>query len=358
LTRRGISGLSGSHALQLHRVPAALLRARTRHDPTPWAQVVIRLLRNALADDPWDNPPAGPLWRSLLPHILTALEPDRVLDDRLAPEAIALLRGAGGYLQSRGDPQAAGPLLERVYAFSKDRLDPDDPAMLDVVNDLADNLYDLGDFQQARTLARRHSHSPTPGHRRRSPVNARLGRQRRQRPARAGRLSPGPHPAPGHPCPPPPGPGQRPSGTLTAASNLAIDLLRLGDYQQARTLHEDILARRRRLQGEDHRDTLTAAHNLAVDLSVLGEHAQARTLNEDILVRRRRILGEDHPHTLRSAQNLARDLSALGDYQRARALLETTLNRYRQVLGNDHIYTRQSTHDLSEVLRALDDNPP
>jgi hypothetical protein len=44
LTRRGMAGLGGSHALQVHRVPAALLRARTRHDPTPWPQVVVRLL--------------------------------------------------------------------------------------------------------------------------------------------------------------------------------------------------------------------------------------------------------------------------------------------------------------------------
>jgi Tetratricopeptide repeat len=40
----------------------------------------------------------------------------------------------------------------------------------------------------------------------------------------------------------------------------------------------------------------------------LGEYQRARELDEDILARRRRILGEDHPRTLTSARNLAADL--------------------------------------------------
>jgi hypothetical protein len=65
--------------------------------------------------------------------------------------------------------------------------------------------------------------------------------------------------------------------------------------------------------GEDHPETLTSASRLAADLHALGEHQQARTLDEDTLTRRRRILGEDHPDTLTSAHNLAADLHALGE---------------------------------------------
>ena len=65
--------------------------------------------------------------------------------------------------------------------------------------------------------------------------------------------------------------------------------------------------------GEDHPDTLTSASNLAVDLRNLGEYQAARELDEDTLARRRRVLGEDHSQTLRSADNLARDLRALGE---------------------------------------------
>ena len=76
-------------------------------------------------------------------------------------------------------------------------------------------------------------------------------------------------------------------------------LYELGDYQQARTLDEDTLARSRRVLGEDHRDTLASASNLAVDLSALGDYEQARTLDEDTLARSRRVLGRGpprHPH--------------------------------------------------------------
>jgi hypothetical protein len=46
---------------------------------------------------------------------------------------------------------------------------------------------------------------------------------------------------------------------------------KLGEYQQARALDEDTLARRRRVLGDDHPDTVTSASNLAADLRVLGE---------------------------------------------------------------------------------------
>ena len=99
--------------------------------------------------------------------------------------------------------------------------------------------------------------------------------------------------------------GEDHPSTLASANNLAIDLTNLGEYQAARDLDEDTLARRRRVLGEDHPDTLSSANNLAIDLANLGEYQAARELDEDTLARRRRVLGEDHPDTLPSANNLA-----------------------------------------------------
>ena len=45
----------------------------------------------------------------------------------------------------------------------------------------------------------------------------------------------------------------------------------LGEYQAARELDQDTVARRRRVSGEDHPDTLASASNLAEDLRALGE---------------------------------------------------------------------------------------
>ncbi|MET0426482.1 MAG: FxSxx-COOH system tetratricopeptide repeat protein, partial [Actinoplanes sp.] len=79
--------------------------------------------------------------------------------------------------------------------------------------------------------------------------------------------------------------------TLSAANNLAAIHHQLGHYQQAHDLHQETLARYRRLLGEDHSHTLGAATNLAVTLSQLGDHERARQLNEDTLTRRRRVFG-------------------------------------------------------------------
>jgi tetratricopeptide (TPR) repeat protein len=141
--------------------------------------------------------------------------------------------------------------------------------------------------------------------------------------------------------------------TLTSANNLAIDLHELGEHEQARRLNEETLAHRRRVLGDDHPNTLTSASNLAADLHALGEHEQARHLDEDTLARRRRVLGEDHPNTLTSANNLAIDLRALGEYDQARELYEDALARERRVLGEDHPDTLRSTNNLAVVLRAL-----
>jgi hypothetical protein len=141
--------------------------------------------------------------------------------------------------------------------------------------------------------------------------------------------------------------------TLHSATGLAIGLRSLGETQAARDLDEDTLARYRRVQGEDHPHTLASANNLAVDLRAMGETQAARDLDEDTLARRHRVLGEDHPDTLASASNLAVGLRALGETQAARDLDEDTLARRRRVLGEDHPSTLASASNLAVDLRAL-----
>ena len=76
LRRRGMARMTPD-SMQLHLVPAALLRARSREDPDSedWAAIVIRLLRTAVPAKPWDNPPTWSDWRQLLPHVLAATDP-------------------------------------------------------------------------------------------------------------------------------------------------------------------------------------------------------------------------------------------------------------------------------------------
>jgi hypothetical protein len=69
--------------------------------------------------------------------------------------------------------------------------------------------------------------------------------------------------------------------------NNALNLRALGQYEAARRLAEDTLARRRRVLGEDHPKTLTSARNLAADLRALGQHEATHPLDEDTEARRR-----------------------------------------------------------------------
>jgi hypothetical protein len=78
-------------------------------------------------------------------------------------------------------------------------------------------------------------------------------------------------------------------------------------------MDQDTLDRKRRILGADHPSTLVSASNLAIDLHRLGEVEAARDLEQDTLDRRRRVLGEDHPYTLTSTRNLTIYQRQLGE---------------------------------------------
>ena len=309
LRRRAMATVS-PHSILLHRVPAALLRARTRPAPARWPAAVVRLLRAAAPEDVWDYPAVWPRWRLLLTHILAATNVTRPLDDGL-DDVAWLLHRAAAYLQTRGEPRAALPLFRRAYDSYRAQLGDDHPKTLTAAAGLGFDLHTLGEYGQARTLD-----ADT------------LARSRRVL-------------------------GDDHLDTLDAALNFALDLRALGDLEEARTLDEDTLTRSRRILGEDHPWTLTSASNLAGDLRALGRHEEARTLVEDILTRRRRILGDDHPHTLLMTRYLFADMRALGEHEEARILAEDTLTRSRRVLGDDHPDTLWSASNLVLDLRAL-----
>jgi tetratricopeptide (TPR) repeat protein len=310
LRRRGLAQLTPSTII-LHRVPAALLRdSATQREEAQWADTVVQILHQGMPERAWRNPAVWPQWRPLVPHILEAVDAARPLAD-VIQEVTELLLEAGSYLQDRGEPRAAFPLLERAYQLNRERLDPDDAELFNTATGLAIILREVGEYERARALD-----EDTLTHRRRV-----LGAAHRD--------------------------------TLVSACNLALDLHGLGEHERARALNEDTLARARRVLNENHPDTLNIANNLAINLGDLGDNERARALDEDTLARRRRLLGEDHPDTLVSANNLAARLRAAGEHKQARALDEDTLARCRRVLGDDHLNTLRSARNLAINLRAL-----
>lgn len=316
LLRRKSLAEVGTKSLQVHRLVQAILRdspINTRTDDN-MTTVARQLLRDAVPDDPWNNPDSWPDWRGLLPHVLAVTTCDTYPADRDVPW---LLHRAATYLQTRGEPGLARKPFERAHQLHRDILGDDHPDTLRSANNLALNLTALGDYGGAREM-----HKDT------------LKRRR---------LVLGPD----HP------------DTLTSANNLALVLSSLGEHQLARELDEDTLSRYRRMLADDHLATLNSANNLAESLRSLDgpertrQLRRAHQLHHDTLTSYKRVLGDDHPDTLRSANNLAVVLTDLGHYQQARQLLEDTLNSYRRVLGADHPDTVNSANNLAVALAGL-----
>ena len=69
---------------------------------------------------------------------------------------------------------------------------------------------------------------------------------------------------------------------------------RLGQYNQAKELHEKVLTIRKQIFDEDHADVATSYDNLALVYGTMGEYNQAKELHEKALIIRKKMCGEDH----------------------------------------------------------------
>ncbi|MGH3930507.1 MAG: FxSxx-COOH system tetratricopeptide repeat protein [Pseudonocardiaceae bacterium] len=151
LRRHGLARVE-SATLMLHRLLAAILRAQPHQKPDLPTRAV-RLLRAAVpADDPLDNPPDWPTWRQLLPHVLIATDSHRNLTG-VEEDVAWLLDRAATYLQTRGELVPARPLFERARDLRRSMLGDDHPDTLESAGGLSFNLWELGQYEQARQLA-------------------------------------------------------------------------------------------------------------------------------------------------------------------------------------------------------------
>ena len=89
---------------------------------------------------------------------------------------------------------------------------------------------------------------------------------------------------------------------------------RLGEYNQAKELHEKALTIRKKIFGEDHADVAKSYSNLALEYNRLGEFHQAKHLHEKALMVWKRIFRKDHVDLASSYSNLASVYDRLGEY--------------------------------------------
>ena len=74
---------------------------------------------------------------------------------------------------------------------------------------------------------------------------------------------------------------------------------------EACQLQEEVLRKRKEIQGDGHPNTLTSMDNLASSYVQQGRPKEACELEEEVLRKRKEILGDTHPDTLTSMNNLA-----------------------------------------------------
>jgi tetratricopeptide (TPR) repeat protein len=152
-----------------------------------------------------------------------------------------------------------------------------------------------------------------------------------------------------------------------------VNAMKTGHWSQAVAAAEQLLALRRRIQGEKHfeavdaswqvkmlrrleslpssdRAAFLAAEDLneqAESLFRQGKSAASRPLFEQVLASCRRLLTDDHPQTATSYNNLGISYMGLGHYAAAQPLFEKALSIRRRLLTDDHPDTAQSYSNLA-----------
>ncbi len=108
---------------------------------------------------------------------------------------------------------------------------------------------------------------------------------------------------------------------------------------------------RRALESKDEDSIQDAARNYATALSQTGEFEFARQLEEDCLARAERLLPADHPGLIKLRENLAATLIELGDMPRAHQLLLAALAPFEHDARMDRFGAMYVLCNLGELER-------
>jgi tetratricopeptide (TPR) repeat protein len=142
--------------------------------------------------------------------------------------------------------------------------------------------------------------------------------------------------------------------TLTAKHNLT-NQLKAAD-PAARKLALEVYETRLRVLGPDHEHTLFSLHSLLADNIVPAQYHDQIAAYQDLIARRTRLQGEDHTTTLTSMSNFVALLSRR-DPESALPWARKLLQRRTVLYGPDHAATMTARSRLLQTLVALPEPP-
>ncbi|MGI5256467.1 protein kinase domain-containing protein [Streptomyces angustmyceticus] len=140
---------------------------------------------------------------------------------------------------------------------------------------------------------------------------------------------------------------------LAGRHTAALDLGRLGRWEEAGAAHRALAAERERLLGPDHPDTLTSRLEAGHALGRLGRSFEAHQVYAEVLAGRERALGPDHPDTLSCRHHVALNLGRLGRLEDCRAMAHEVAGARARVLGAQHADTLATRCELAHVQGRL-----
>jgi len=138
--------------------------------------------------------------------------------------------------------------------------------------------------------------------------------------------------------------------TLTTRHDLAAAIGMQGRYGEAEQLYRELLEDDYRLLGPGHRETLAARYNQARMIGLQGRYAEAEELGHQVLADQHRLLGDSDPDSLTTRQSLARITGKAGRYADAERMYRQVLDDRRRILGNDHPDTLATRHRLARII--------
>ena len=84
-----------------------------------------------------------------------------------------------------------------------------------------------------------------------------------------------------------------------------------------------------------------------------GEYAQALTLDQQVLAIRSKTLGPEHPETAATLNNLGQVYHAMGEFDKAVPLLRQSLDINRKAFGPEHLQTAESLDNLADLYSHM-----
>ena len=139
-----------------------------------------------------------------------------------------------------------------------------------------------------------------------------------------------------------------------ALNNLGIVYRDLGEYSQAVYFFQRALMIYLAVYGNDHPHVATSLHYQGIVCNDVGQHQQAKDLYQQALVIRQAVYGSNHPDVAMSLINQGIVCRNLKQHQQAKDFYQRALVIYQTVYGDHHPDVAASLNNLGELFRDLD----